>query len=216
MSCSYCKSPNHTINNCSSSNILRLWFTMYQTFLRLKTRPECRHNDNRLTEKMYHYLVSNYIIPQLKVVCHRKSLYFVARGGSKSHYAERIIQECFSEYNLYNSRRWAFDRTPDYNLLDTPAPPTTSQKNVITVLDLDSDTKKNATFECGICLETQPAKLSVSYNCHHLFCADCVQNVFTHMPSELSSPICAFCRRPVTKLIVKDILVEQEMCKLCV
>lgn len=217
MSCSYCKSPNHTINYCSSSNILRLWFTMYQTFIRLRNRPACRHNDILLSRQMYDYLHVNYCIPQLKAVCHRKILNFTARGEPKSHYVERIIDQCFSEYNIYNSYRWTIDRTPDYNLLDIPTPSyrRLPVKNLITILDVDVDNDSASTFECGICFETQPSSMSVSYNCQHLFCSDCVQKVFSHMPNSATIPTCAFCREPITKLIVKDIMTQQQMCKLC-
>jgi hypothetical protein len=189
---------------------------MYQTFLRLRNRIACRNNDIRLTRQMYKYLNENYCIPQLKVVCHRKILNFTARGEPKSHYVERIIDQCFSEYNIYNSYRWTIDRTPDYNLLDIPTPSYREipVKKLITILDVDSE--PGSTFECGICLETQSCTMSVSYNCHHLFCSDCVQKVFSHMPNNTSIPTCAFCREPITKLIVKDIITQQEMFKLCV
>jgi hypothetical protein len=223
MSCSFCKNPNHTINRCSSQEILRLWFEMYNTFLHLRNDPRCI-NDYMLSRIMAPIINAHYTVPQLKVVCHRKIVSFNSNGGLKSDYIHRIIQECFEEYELTHPYEWTIDRTPDYTLFHIQPTNLTahfeahagSKKfNIISTLEVDSIDSEDATFECGICYDNVSTSVGVSYNCGHQFCAPCVKQVLRHMPNTRERPNCAFCREPISHLNAKNIKTYKKIVEFC-
>jgi hypothetical protein len=67
--------------------------------------------------------------------------------------------------------------------------------------NLLSDTE---TRECGICYNELSTNKFVTINCSHSFCSDCIRRVFETSVKNEVNPKCAFCRVPVSKVIIND------------
>lgn len=60
------------------------------------------------------------------------------------------------------------------------------------------------TRECGICYNEVATNKFVTINCSHSFCSDCIGSVFEMSVKNEVYPKCAFCRVPVSKVIIND------------
>lgn len=69
------------------------------------------------------------------------------------------------------------------------------------------------TFECGICLDTQPINKGVTYGCSHMYCNDCVDsNLSTSITEGLIDTLsCPFpeCKTVASESMIRKIVSEE-------
>jgi len=149
MPCSYCRSREHTIANCTCPTI-----DNWNIYL---SRLYARSNDYE------HFVLYTRGIGKMQIKA--MSVKYTRLP------ANRPIQEhTLALWNYYQS----FRSTRSYYESESETKQTNTKKLKIIV---NRDSFENmASFECGICLETVHTNNTVVFGCKHQFCGSCVKN----------------------------------------
>jgi hypothetical protein len=122
---------------------------------------------------------------------------------------ERIISyfydDVFEEDDIFIPFPPIFENT----LTEEPA----RKFNIVinTIIDQNGDEPQNH-CECAICYEDAILQTnSVTLNCNHAFCKDCLIGCFKNTPSYKEVPSCALCRADISSITVYSENVKSEL-----
>jgi hypothetical protein len=77
---------------------------------------------------------------------------------------------------------------------------------------LEEEKEEEKEIECFICFENISNTTCIKQNCSHECCAKCL--IKTINADKRPDPLCAMCRTPIEKLIVKTTNLKNELCEI--
>jgi hypothetical protein len=80
------------------------------------------------------------------------------------------------------------------------------------IIELEEEKKEEKEIECYVCLDKNLNTNCIKQNCSHECCSTCL--IKTINADKRPEPLCAMCRTPIEKLIVKTTNLKNELNKL--
>ena len=69
----------------------------------------------------------------------------------------------------------------------------------------------NATDECPICFDCIKVEESITTNCKHAYCLDCIKGFTTSIKNKTEKPICPMCRSDIIEITISNHEIYQEL-----
>jgi hypothetical protein len=69
----------------------------------------------------------------------------------------------------------------------------------------------DATAECPICFDCIKPEETISTNCNHAYCLDCIKGFTTSIKNNTEKPICPMCRTDIIEITINNHEIYQEL-----
>ena len=194
--CSLCDSPDHNIRSCRNASILAFEDEI------IKIRDDILLFANFMNEtfdtREFNIWLSVQDIKMVKSFAIRKC------GGIQRDNVQELVDKI--TYHLWgriqeDPNYYGFeDEETQYPVDELDLSSIRENKNRNIQIQVSSSSQSDTKHECAICYEEiNPCKF-VTYNCAHVFCADCVMESFR----TIDKMSCAMCRECITRINVQD------------
>lgn len=212
--CSHCRSTGHTIRMCDDPLIENTW----QNVLHIGNPNIINYTEIDFAEQKRFLTcdVSNSLFLAMTVqFCNA-----IYNEDSIDTILEKVFLTIKAKYAQWNTQ-WLSESTGDFSdlseLMDLE-----ENIEIIDVVDIDDKVAKKTwivqpmmlcletaeelveSVDCPICLDSFTKIQTITTNCNHVFCRDCLCK---HLDNAclLNNPACPMCRGKITTLEIKDI-----------
>ncbi len=236
--CGFCRARGHSLRQCNSPQIEYAYFDINNELLNYLehfdyNNPVCRefnlemrlldmHNINALRVIMYtkfpNIPTSKLNKEQLLIIILDQMISnnIVVPAPPQQNRTYNNIESMNSniDWNMLREdrirRRQITDAMNALAMLTTPKPSIKFKINVILEEDFP---EPDTTFECSICMNTMKDSKSVTLNCNHLFCGECIDKSIKHCKKDKLT--CALCRNEISVFDTKNSAVYDNLVKYC-
>lgn len=194
MKCGHCHRSGHNKNTCSKATALAIDMYSIITNIIQSDRFVEMTLESYLFNSTVHNLtiLMNYLGMRLNPVISM----LLERGKISDEEANFRFK-----YNRIKVLMWFFWYTSErYRQLITMSSIQVSHK--FKILSKSITTTDHSSFDCPICMDTQPFKEKLICNCSHSVCKPCMVKYFEHIITNFNfpKPCCSLCRSPITTI----------------
>jgi hypothetical protein len=198
--CSFCQVAGHNIRRCKDDRIENAWEQMYfmGNIITPITGMKNWEDINRFLQEILPWDVTVAVAIQF---CYAK----IKDKNNKDKILDLIYDSLWRHWSNYwwtHQLQDLFDR--EVEMLK----PKQQWKISTTLLCLETEEELKDPVDCPICLDTCTKLETISTNCNHTFCKDCI---CSHIDHRKQKPVCPMCRTYITSFEIKDVEIYDEL-----
>lgn len=199
--CSFCQSVGHNIRGCEDERILTIWEQMY--FMGNIITPITGMANWRDIHRLLEDTPWNVTVAVAIKYCSAK----IADKNNKEKILDLIYDSLWRHWSNY----WWTRELQDLFDKEVEMLKPKNQWTISTaLLCVETEAELKDPVDCPICLETYQKIQSISTNCNHTFCKDCM---CSHIDHATQKPSCPMCRTDITSMEIKDVEIFHEINK---
>jgi Ring finger domain len=213
--CEFCGINGHNIRQCISEEITYIYYMInerllqylqYYSYYNILDREYYLECDilRRYTKSTYKAILYKYTTIACSNLNKKQLLQCILNHMFSNNIIIPRPPQNHSLFYIFNMNYDSFD----YVHVESP------QKIKYNIkIDLEEEIPEpDTTFECAICLTTMKDSKSVTLNCNHVFCGECIEKSIKHTTKCLC---CALCRTNITNFDTKSCNIYDNLLQYC-